>query len=407
MSIFIDESGDPTVPIRDEGNYLFSAAAVIVESDKLNEVRDQAGAICRSHFDKGEMKSSGIKKRSFARRLRVLNDIKTLDFQYRALVVDKREIDTESGLKYRGSFIKYTLGILYEDLFRLYHKARVYADQYGTPQFELSNRKYIERKGQISLLDPDVEFMSSTKEPLLQVADMIAGSIRIAHLDELSNDESKAILERLEGKCIDIRSWPARGRTGAALPTLPPNSSDDSAILSASRESAHVYLKQNEESQDSDNKARISLLQDLMEAVDFGSTNTWKTQDELAENLKRRGFQDFSKDRVRCVLIAGLRDSGVLVVSSAKGYRLASAVSDLSTYFSRQQSEIGPILNRVRRMNSHIKAKTHGRIHPLKDPMLEELYKLVRFHNSGIKSLKKESGFSGSDDDKPQKNGDP
>src|SRR5690606_8929196 len=108
-----------------------------------------------------EMKSSRIGRKQFDRRLRLLADLQSLEFHYRAIIVDKRALDPESGYRYRPSFVKNLTGLIYDDIFRWYPGAEVRADEYGSPEFRETHLKYLERRGQHSLFPPCVEFVDS------------------------------------------------------------------------------------------------------------------------------------------------------------------------------------------------------------------------------------------------------
>lgn len=143
---FIDESGDPSLDFDNEGvSTYFVVAAVLVNSQAIDEARRAAEAIRSDEFQTGEMKSSTIAN-NHQKRLRVLTRINRLPLKLFALVVDKRELRTTGGFIYRQSFIKYINGRLYRTLFNAYEGIHVIADQHGQPELVIGFKRYMQSR---------------------------------------------------------------------------------------------------------------------------------------------------------------------------------------------------------------------------------------------------------------------
>ncbi|GGH48362.1 hypothetical protein GCM10007423_49490 [Dyadobacter endophyticus] len=61
-------------------------------------------------------------------------------------------------------------------------------------------------------------------------------------------------------------------------------------------------------------------------------------------------------------VIAQLRDAGVLIASSSRGYKLPASESDLYDFVTHSNAIIEPMLSRVKRFRDQINTATTGEI---------------------------------------------
>jgi hypothetical protein len=132
-----------------------------------------------------------------------------MDFGYYALLVDKARVHRDSGLQYKQSFYKFLNRLLYQRLAGGVQQVQVVADRYGGRNFMDSFRPYLDKKGLPNLFTSFThEFADSAKEPLIQLADLIAGSLAYVLDPKKRSDQSQAILKALRPKQIGIGGWP-------------------------------------------------------------------------------------------------------------------------------------------------------------------------------------------------------
>ena len=97
LSVFIDESGTTNLQDNQGPTRYYVSTAVIVKTEDVPLVVKKLDEISSSFNGGTEFKNEKI--RDDKRRIKLLNLISELPFQYFALVVDKQRIPLDSGLK--------------------------------------------------------------------------------------------------------------------------------------------------------------------------------------------------------------------------------------------------------------------------------------------------------------------
>lgn len=143
---FTDEAGNNSLKIgeRDVSSH-FIVTSIIVEESKLDEVRSAVEEIRKRYFQTGEMTSSSIGK-NYKRRSSILQQLMKIDFQIFAVVIDKRLLDPESGLKYKKSFYKFINNLVHKELRASFPILTVCADEIGGNEYMDSFCKYVRQQ---------------------------------------------------------------------------------------------------------------------------------------------------------------------------------------------------------------------------------------------------------------------
>jgi hypothetical protein len=182
----------------------------LVPDGLVAQVRDSVDAIRREFFGKAEMKSSAVAKND-ERRLAILRRLAALEISTFSFAVDKRELDREGGLAHRKSFFKYLNRLLYERIYTTFDQAQVVADEYGREEFMKGFVAYVNRElNQLNLFARDVIFAKSNEEVVLQVADMVSGSLARVLDPGKRSKEADAILDVIKLRSVGIDVWPPR-----------------------------------------------------------------------------------------------------------------------------------------------------------------------------------------------------
>jgi len=82
----------------------FVLTAVLVEGSRLAAVQTAASRIIRAYFSSGELRSREVGS-NVARGLRILGDLATLDLRHYSQVIDKSAVFTDSGLRFKNTFL--------------------------------------------------------------------------------------------------------------------------------------------------------------------------------------------------------------------------------------------------------------------------------------------------------------
>ncbi|MCX6734905.1 MAG: DUF3800 domain-containing protein [Candidatus Peregrinibacteria bacterium] len=199
MLVFIDDSGDPGFKL-DKGSTKFFIISLVIFDDDL-EAEKTAVAIkdlkreLKFH-DKSEFK---FYKSSKDVRQKFLNKVCGFQFRVRSLVVDKSIIRSKELRSNKNSFYGYVIktALKYSD--GKIKNAKIKIDGSGDRVFRKSFLSYLRR--QLNSVDLKImdncKLVDSQQNVLIQLADMIAGSVHRSYNTEKDDHKIyKAIIKK-------------------------------------------------------------------------------------------------------------------------------------------------------------------------------------------------------------------
>lgn len=347
---FIDEAGNTSLATEVPGTSThYSVAAIVVDADRVDRLRSKVEAVRQKHFGPGEMKSSarGMK---YGRRERILYDLSELDFGAVALVVDKRQVHEASPLQYKKSFLKFISGQLYRRLYGSNTALAVVADEHGSPEFMEGFARYVQARHMPDLFSSSSSFRfeKSHLEPLLQLADFIAGTVLKVISDP--SDESRRLLGLIRSQLLAVIDWP---------PVLPYHPDpllhqDGSAFDQTVREQAVIqamrFLDENPDPADPVVADQLNCVQYLLFRYRYVDPTEYVSAKQIINLLGRSGRPYPITPRFfRTNIVAKLRDQGVLIVSGPRGLKLPNGANDLDAYVEQSRGMVEPMIARLRR----------------------------------------------------------
>jgi hypothetical protein len=96
------------------------------------------------------------------------------------------------------------------------------------------------------------------------------------------------------------------------------------------------------------------------------------------------GFDQSENEQwVRSRVIAPMRDAGVLIASSSRGYKIPCTIRDVVDFVERTNAVVHPMLNRIARARNEVLFLTNGRVDVLGFDRLE----LLRTALDAIKAI--------------------
>lgn len=179
MLIFIDDSGDPGFKLDKGSSKTFVICCVIFDDEleaektavKIKELRRKLKL-----SDQYEFKFNKCSRKFREEFLRTVIDSK---FRIRAIVMPKDNIISEELKRSKESFYNFTIKMVLKHNFGTIKNAKIRLDGHGNRLFrrELLTylRKYLNTKEKTII--KNIRFRDSYKDVLIQLADMIAGSI--------------------------------------------------------------------------------------------------------------------------------------------------------------------------------------------------------------------------------------
>ncbi len=359
--VFIDAYGDTGLDLKRSSTNYFIIAAIICPENRVDVLRRKIEKIAAQYFSGGEIKSSNVGQRD-ERRLKILESLMEVDYHFGGVIIDKAAIDNKSGLIYKKSFIKFCHGLLFSHLFSSIPSKSLLIDEHGSREFMDGFERYVERKHIIpSLFDSySINFLSSRAERLIQLADFIAGSL--ARIFDPSRRGARAleIWRLLKPKRLWIEDWPPR-RYG--LYTGTGNiSSENKLIRDASHFSLANFLEQKMDSHDEEVRAQVETLKYLSFVSRAEDEKRYASTEEILGLLRENEGINYSKEKFWRAVIEPLRDEGVIVVSSTKGYKIPVTVEEVASFAKDVNSRVSPQVTRLAIMNNRIKTASNGSI---------------------------------------------
>lgn len=360
MTAGVDESGTHDLNVGGTGvSSLFVCTAAVVDSSVVPRVNALVAELQKVFFSGGELKSSGIRS-NHKRRLKLLNAMTPIPFGYYATIIDKARIAKDSGLRFKPSFYKRMNRMLYERLLRGIASLHVVAHEYGSKGFMDSFDAYLKKKAMPTLYTNwTQEFRDSASTPLIQVADIIAGSLSWCFDPDKDCGEYRGkFLAVLQQKELGVETWPPRI---APIPEAIPSTRSewDVRIRTICQNTIVRFIDQFSGDLDKKRQMQVAVLRHMLfldehETVDVRARHS----ESLIKHLTLQGFEKIGPRNFRQSIIGPLRDAGVIIAGDRNGYRLAMSVSHVNRYIRHDRSIVEPMLARLQKGRSLLKTGT-------------------------------------------------
>lgn len=179
MLVFIDDSGDPGFKIQKGSSKCFVITLVIfddpLEAEKtslaIKELRRKLKV-----FDYYEFKFNKMNKKF---RVKFIETIKSFKFRIRAIVVRKEVIYSPRLKNYKEDFYNYIIMQVLKQSQGFIKSAKLKFDKRGEKSLRNQLRSYLSRElnNKSNNIFSDLKFADSKQNTLIQLADVVAGSI--------------------------------------------------------------------------------------------------------------------------------------------------------------------------------------------------------------------------------------
>ncbi|MER2999296.1 DUF3800 domain-containing protein [Pontibacter populi] len=380
---FADEFGTNSFDFEGQGTH-FIVATVIVKESESNNLRNDLEEIRKRHFQTGEIKSSKVAS-NHKRRIKILQDICKLDFSIYAVIVDKRKLFGE-GFKYKPSFYKFLNGLLYKELYRTFPKLTLKVDEHGSNDYMKSFKAYVE-KNHIRSLFSGSEFLleNSKGDIILQLADFIVGTLGYC-FDELKiSNYSADFRTLLEDKAISFNFFPSNYDFAEFIAS---NEAEkfNSEIAELCYKRALDFI---DTTTPNDQEAidQINCLKLLLLYLRSSNNNRFIATHELRRHLNINRTLPIKEQYFRTRVIGKMRDKGVLIASSSKGYKLPTCAGDLMKFINHGNRMIIPMVNRIQIARDAIKLVSNNEIDLLESDEFQSLKNLIDIQTSTYSNL--------------------
>lgn len=303
----------------------------------------------------------------------------------------QRQNQKDGGLQFKKSFLKYVNGKLYNLLFSSYSDIHIIADEYGSEEFKLSFKKYIDKNHKPDIFyQSTFDLVNSKKEVLVQLSDFIVGTINKIYEEKSSGELNEAYINFLSQKALSIDEWPTKYQAYYTKDIT--TDKFDQLIYEYALGKAETFIENNEKNHEYDIQLQIATLRHLVFHSRMIKKNEYvKTTKliELIEFIEKYGFKDVKSFAVRSKVIAPLRDSDVIVTSSNKGYKIPCCYTDMEEFVERVNSIVTPLLSRLGKARKSLKIVSKDEIDILKGPNFPHLVSFIDVLEQHIKTKNK------------------
>lgn len=338
---FIDECGSFGFDFSKEGtSKYYILCAVVVEDSKLpalhnavNEVKNLNG------FAGTEMKSSRIGSDN-KRRSRIISQLLPIEFRVVVLIADKQKFVKDSPLaEYKVAFIKFLHRRLYERLYHVYPKLKIIEDETGYTEFQESFKKYVaDRRPEHNLFNEyDFDYCDSKDELLVQLADLVGGSINRSLIDP----DAPNYIEMLKGKILLQDDFPSKTEPYWRT-TKPEDHQYNPDIYALSAKCADDFIKKYDDEKSDEKRVQVAFLRYLLFYVQNINPSSYLYATQIISALQEYTVQRITRNYLYRRVIAPLRDEGVIIASSSHGYKIPISVDDIKTYLNSTHAIVSP-----------------------------------------------------------------
>lgn len=191
MLVFIDDSGDPGFKIAKGSSQTFIICCIIFDDELEAEKVAVRIKELRREFKKSDKFEFKFNKSSKKYRIKFLDTIKEYKFRIRAIVMPKNVIYSDELKNSKTSFYNYTIKLVLKHSTGKIKNAKIRLDGHGNRIFRKELVGYLRQS--LDSIDrqmiKNLRFRNSDHDVLIQLADMIAGSINRTFQKEKNDSE--------------------------------------------------------------------------------------------------------------------------------------------------------------------------------------------------------------------------
>ena len=165
-----------------------------------------------------------------------------------------------------------------------------------------------------------------------------------------------------------------------------PDEKYDEVIMKQSVNLSYQYIEQNRKSEEIDEKIRIDFLKFLLFNLKENPNDYVYTQ-EILDNLNAIREVKINHHNFRSTIVSKLRDKGLIVASSNKGYKLPVCLADLYDFVNLSSLTIHPMIQRISKCRDQILLATNHEIDILNQKEYDYLKRIIEMEKLSGKQI--------------------
>ena len=161
------------------------------------------------------------------------------------------------------------------------------------------------------------------------------------------------------------------------------DSETDQIIIKQAVNLAYQYIEEHRKSEEEDERVRIDLLKFLLFNLKENPDEYVYTE-EILDNLNAIRVNKIKQHYFRSNIVSKLRDQGLLIASSNKGYKLPVCLNDLYDFVNLSSLTIHPMIQRVAKCRDQIMLATNREIDILEKSEYEYLKRMIEMEKTTL-----------------------
>lgn len=371
---YMDEYGDLGLDFDKGGaSSHFVVTAVIVEGRNVSKLEGEVKAVRDKYFHGDEMSYSSAGNDELM-HIKVLGDIRNMDFHVFSLVIDKRRITQDNGLASKASFINFLNNILHKELYQAYPQLQMVAGEHK--EFLKSFKEYVHERHTPDIFEYyDFGFSGGRARELLQLADFICGTVAAGFEEKEETGKFPDAMGFLKDKLSNVLYWPESYKKYLLNTSVSTGTQFDEKIATLALKQANAFIEANKNSEIPEVIEQVLFVKFLKFKLQFNRPDLYIPTHEIINNLHLIRKRKFNVHYLRTKIIAKLRDAKVIIASSKHGYKLPISEKELYDFVNQSSMVIKPMLSRLKTCRELVEAATGKELDILAKPEYWELKK--------------------------------
>ncbi|NRD79799.1 DUF3800 domain-containing protein [Bacillus sp. BRMEA1] len=372
---FIDEFGDYRFDFdKNDVSSHFMIVSIHVKDSNKDMLEHELERI----FEKSSYILQDRTKQDDAQFIPLLNDLKALPFSVYAYVIDKRKIRENSGIMHQTPFIKYLKRLVFDDLRQSFEQLDLVVDHQERKPFLREFKNYITARSIPDLFNYSTfGFNQVQSERLIQLANLIAVILAKGYDTTQLSDHYRSFFKIIKPKIAAINLFPLDYKNFLFDYKFDQQDSRyDAVIIQQAVNLAFKYMEKHQKSEEDEEKLRMDFLKFLLFNLKENPLEYVYTQ-EILDNLNAIRDVNISQHYFRSSIVSKLRDSGLLIASSSKGYKLPASLNDLYDFVNLSSLTIYPMIQRIAKCREQILQATNKEIDILEQKEYEYLKRII------------------------------
>lgn len=308
----------------------------------------------------------------------LLYRLEEMDFGLFAIYIDKANIWEESGLRQKHLFQKFLNILLHREFANKFSTLQMIREKGDHVPFLQGFETFIQKRHTPSLFTQPALTFKPLNLPCLSTLGKGLGQMLLRGLGK-HKQASKTSREYslLTRRILGLKEWPDSYEKYLVSAEMQNPREFDSDIASMAIQLAQNFIQTHRLQNSRVIQEQCLFLRFLLLRLRFQNPEEYVPVDHILDNLisLRQGKVD--RRYLRSEIVTPLRDQGLILASSPRGYKLPINQRDLQSYVQPHQSLIIPMLRRLQHCRETILQSTRGRVDILGSTEQAPLRKLL------------------------------